>query len=245
MWYTSLLEKNLIPDTAIRKGIRGLLKQRLLDEKIDNLERQQKYFMDLLASFKQSDIAVETKAANEQHYEVPTEFYLHVLGKNLKYSSGYWKDGNNDFDRSEDDMLELTCQRAELKDGMEILELGCGWGSLTLFMAEKYPKANILAVSNSATQRAHIEAQAANRGLNNVKIITADINNFNTDRRFDRIVSVEMFEHMRNHAQDIKNILQYTHHFKASSLPYVFSNKGIIIALLLSIFCNHASDVLE
>lgn len=233
MWYTSLLEKNLIPDTAIRKGIRGLLKQRLLDEKIDNLERQQKYFMDLLASFKQSDIAVETKAANEQHYEVPTEFYLHVLGKNLKYSSGYWKDGNNDFDRSEDDMLELTCQRAELKDGMDILELGCGWGSLTLFMAQKYPKANILAVSNSATQRAHIESQAANRGLNNVKIITADINNFNTDRRFDRIVSVEMFEHMRNHAQLFEKIASFLkdeakmfiHIFTHKELTYLFEVK--------------------
>src|SRR3954465_11028135 len=116
MWYTGLLEKNLFPDFLIRKGIRDLLKQRIKDETNSDLEVQQQHFMDLLKTFKSSAIAVETKAANEQHYEVPTEFYLNVLGKNLKYSSGYWKSGNNDFDRSEDDMLELTCQRAELKD---------------------------------------------------------------------------------------------------------------------------------
>ncbi|MDB5272039.1 MAG: class SAM-dependent methyltransferase [Chitinophagaceae bacterium] len=233
MWYTRLLEKNVVPDFLIRKGIRSLLKQRLKDETNDDLEVQQQHFMDLLKTFKTSAIAVETKAANEQHYEVPTEFYLHTLGKNLKYSSGYWKKGNNDFDRSEDDMLELTCQRAELKDGIEILELGCGWGSLTLFMAAKYPKANILAVSNSATQRAHIEETARQRGLSNVKIITADINVFTTDRRFDRIVSVEMFEHMRNHAQLFEKISgflkdegkMFIHIFTHKELTYLFEVK--------------------
>ncbi|MBC7485362.1 MAG: class I SAM-dependent methyltransferase [Cytophagaceae bacterium] len=233
MWYTSLLEKDLIPDFLIRKGIRDLLKQRIKDETNPDLEVQQQHFMDLLKTFQSSAIAVETKAANEQHYEVPTEFYLNVLGKNLKYSSGYWTNGNTDFDRSEDDMLELTCQRAELKDGMEILELGCGWGSLTLFMAKKFPNANILAVSNSATQRAHIEETARQRGLSNVKIITADINVFTTDRRFDRIVSVEMFEHMRNHAQLFEKISgflndgakMFIHIFTHKELTYLFEVK--------------------
>ncbi len=233
MWYTGLLEKNLVPDFLIRKGIRDLLKQRIKDETNPDLEVQQQHFMDLLKSFKSSAIAVETKAANEQHYEVPTPFYLHVLGKNLKYSSGYWKEGNTDFDQSEDDMLELTCQRAELKDGMEILELGCGWGSLTLFMAKKFPKSNILAVSNSSTQRAHIEEMARQRGLSNVKIITADINVFTTDRRFDRIVSVEMFEHMRNHAQLFEKISgflkegakMFIHIFTHKELTYLFEVK--------------------
>jgi len=233
MWYTGLLEKDLVPDFLIRKGIRDLLKQRIKDETNPDLEVQQQHFMDLLKSFKSSAIAVETKAANEQHYEVPTAFYLNVLGKNLKYSSGYWKNGNTDFDRSEDDMLELTCQRAELKDGMEILELGCGWGSLTLFMAKTFPNSNILAVSNSATQRAHIEETARQRGLNNVTIITADINVFTTDRRFDRIVSVEMFEHMRNHAQLFEKISgflkdgakMFIHIFTHKELTYLFEVK--------------------
>lgn len=233
MWYTGLLEKNLVPDFLIRQGIRNLLKQRLKDETHPDLEVQQQHFMDLLKTFKSSAIAVETKAANEQHYEVPTQFYLHVLGKNLKYSSGYWKDGNTDFDQSEDDMLELTCQRAELKDGMDILELGCGWGSLTLFMAKKFPNANIFAVSNSATQRAHIEETARQRGLSNVKIITADINVFTTDVRFDRIVSVEMFEHMRNHAQLFEKISgflkegakMFIHIFTHKELTYLFEVK--------------------
>lgn len=226
MWYTGLLEKNLVPDFLIRQGIRNLLKQRIKDETNPDLEVQQQHFMDLLKTFKSSAIAVETKAANEQHYEVPTPFYLHVLGKNLKYSSGYWKKGNTDFDRSEDDMLELTCQRAELKDGMEILELGCGWGSLTLFMAKKFPNANILGVSNSATQRAHIEEMARQRGLSNVKIITADINVFTTDRRFDRIVSVEMFEHMRNHAQLFEKISGFLNE-KAKMFIHIFTHKEL------------------
>ncbi|MBC7487976.1 MAG: class I SAM-dependent methyltransferase [Cytophagaceae bacterium] len=233
MWYTGLLEKDLVPDFLIRQGIRNLLNQRIKDETNPDLEVQQQHFMDLLKTFQSSAIAVETKAANEQHYEVPTEFYLNVLGKNLKYSSGYWKSGNTDFDRSEDDMLELTCQRAELKDGMEILELGCGWGSLTLFMAKKFPNANILAVSNSSTQRAHIEETARVRGLSNVKIITADINVFTTDRRFDRIVSVEMFEHMRNHAQLFEKISgflkdeakMFIHIFTHKELTYLFEVK--------------------
>ncbi|MDF2455362.1 MAG: cfa 2 [Cytophagaceae bacterium] len=233
MWYTGLLEKNLVPDFLIRQGIRNLLKQRIKDETHPDLEVQQQRFMDLLKSFRSSAIAVETKAANEQHYEVPTQFYLHVLGKNLKYSSGYWKDDNTDFDKSEDDMLELTCQRAELKDGMDILELGCGWGSLTLFMAKKFPDANIFAVSNSATQRAHIEEMARQRGLSNVKIITADINVFTTDVRFDRIVSVEMFEHMRNHAQLFEKISgflkdgakMFIHIFTHKELTYLFEVK--------------------
>jgi len=233
MWYTGLLEKNLIPDFLIRKGIRDLLKQRIKDETNPDLEVQQQHFMELLKTFRSSAIAVDTKAANEQHYEVPTAFYLNVLGKNLKYSSGYWKNGNTDFDRSEDDMLELTCKRAELKDGIEILELGCGWGSLTLFMAKKFPNANILAVSNSATQRAYIEETARQRGLSNVKIITADINVFTTDRRFDRIVSVEMFEHMRNHAQLFEKIASFLkegakmfiHIFTHKELTYLFEVK--------------------
>ncbi|MES2287168.1 MAG: class I SAM-dependent methyltransferase [Bacteroidota bacterium] len=199
MWYNSLLEKNKIPDILIRKGIRSLLKQRLDQENKGNTETQQAHFMNLIEELKSSPIAVNTVDANEQHYEVPTKFYQYCLGKHLKYSSGYWKDGVTDIDTSEKDMLELTCQRAELQDGQNVLELGCGWGSLSFFMASKFPKSTFTVVSNSRTQKLYIDEQAINRGLKNLTVITVDINVFNIDATFDRIVSVEMFEHMRNY----------------------------------------------
>ncbi|MES2591498.1 MAG: cyclopropane-fatty-acyl-phospholipid synthase family protein [Bacteroidota bacterium] len=199
MWYNSLLEKDTIPDFIIRKGIRGLLKQRLQQENKGNAEAQQAHLIKLVDELKQSPIAVNTSDANEQHYEVPTKFYQYCLGKHLKYSSGYWKNGVEDIDTSERDMLELTCERAELKDGQNVLELGCGWGSLSLFMAEKFPKSTFTVVSNSRTQKLHIDEQAKNRGIHNLMVITTDINVFTLDTTFDRVVSVEMFEHMRNY----------------------------------------------
>lgn len=202
----ALLEKNLLPDSAIRAGIRRLLKQRLEEEKKANPDAQQDHFNELLESCRNSPIAIETKAANEQHYEVPTEFYRYCLGPNLKYSSGFYKPGVTSLEQAENDMLAITCERAELKDGMEILELGCGWGSITLWMASHFPNAKITAVSNSQTQKAHIDAAAKERGLNNIEIITADMNVFDTEKKFDRVVSVEMFEHMRNHGLLLKKI---------------------------------------
>ncbi len=199
MWYDSLLEKNKVPDSLIRRNIRTLLTQRLQDENKGNTELQQSHFMNLVEELKNSDIAVNTKDANEQHYELPTEFYKYCLGKHLKYSSGLWNEGVTDIDTSELDMLKLTCLRAELKDGQEVLELGCGWGSLSLYMAAHYPKSTFTVVSNSRTQKIHIDEQAAKRGIFNLTVITADINVFTTNATFDRIVSVEMFEHMRNY----------------------------------------------
>ena len=148
---------------------------------------------------KNSPIAVNTADANAQHYEVPADFFQLVLGKHLKYSSGYWKDGVTSIDVSEKDMLEITCAGAELKDGQKILELGCGWGSLSLFMAEKFPNSKITSVSNSHSQKAFIDGQARKRNIKNLTIITADMNVFQIDEKFDRVVSVEMFEHMRNY----------------------------------------------
>jgi cyclopropane-fatty-acyl-phospholipid synthase len=162
--------------------------------------------MDLVRRLRESPIAINTAEANEQHYEVPTEFYLQCLGKNLKYSSCYYDDFDvskaaQGLEAAEARMLALTCQRARLADGDRILELGCGWGSLTLWMAEHYPNARITAVSNSRTQKQFIEARAAERGLGNLEVLTRDANvlDFPADRRFDRVVSVEMFEHMRNY----------------------------------------------
>lgn len=206
MWYDTLLEKNKIPDFLIRQGIRRLLKQRLLDENKGTEEAQQQHFMQLVRELENSSIAINTHEANEQHYEVPTEFYRYCLGRHLKYSSGYWKPGVTDINIAERDMLELTCQRAQLDNDMKVLELGCGWGSLSLFMAEKFPGSLFTVVSNSGTQKEYIDEQAAQRGIKNLTVITADINSFTIDQAFDRVVSVEMFEHMRNYKLLLKKI---------------------------------------
>jgi cyclopropane-fatty-acyl-phospholipid synthase len=209
MWYNSLLEKNKIPDSLLRIGIRKLLKQRLQDEKKADTELQQQHLMQLIAELKNSPIAVNTTDANEQHYEVPTQFYQYCLGKHLKYSSGYWKDGVTDIDIAEADMLQLTCERAELQNGQDVLELGCGWGSLSLFMAANYPQSNFTALSNSRTQKLYIDEQAKQRNINNLTVVTADINAFTIDKTFDRIVSVEMFEHMRNYEKLLHKVASF------------------------------------
>ncbi|MCE3225820.1 MAG: SAM-dependent methyltransferase [Bacteroidetes bacterium] len=209
MWYNSLLEKNLVPDFLIRTGIRKLLKQRLNDEKKTTPELQKHHLLSLVEELKKSPIAVHTKDANEQHYEVPTEFYKYCLGKHLKYSSGFWKNGVHDIDTSEKDMLELTCERARLANGQEVLELGCGWGSLSLFMSAKFPKSNFTVVSNSRTQKVYIDEQAKERGITNLTVITCDINEFTIDKKFDRVVSVEMFEHLRNYEVLFKKIASF------------------------------------
>ncbi len=199
MWYASLLEKNRIPDFLIRFGIKRLLKQRLSEQNKGSVVAQKAHLSNLINELKNSPIAINTVDANEQHYEVPTEFYKLCLGKHLKYSSGFWKEGVADIDVSERDMLELTCERAELKEGQRVLELGCGWGSLSLFMAEKFKQSSFSVVSNSRTQKLYIDEQARARGINNLEVITADINDFSINKTFDRIVSVEMFEHLRNY----------------------------------------------
>jgi cyclopropane-fatty-acyl-phospholipid synthase len=199
MWYDKLVEQDKAPDFLLRQGIRKLLKQRLADENKGGVEEQQAHLMALIDQLKSSPIAINTAAANEQHYEVPTQFYQYCLGKNLKYSCGYWNPGVTDLDTSETDMLEITCQRAGLESGQNVLELGCGWGSLSLYMSAKYPDSNFTVVSNSRTQKIYIDEQAKQRGIKNLKVITIDINKFTIDDTFDRVVSVEMFEHMRNY----------------------------------------------
>jgi cyclopropane-fatty-acyl-phospholipid synthase len=199
MWYNSLLEKDKIPDVLLRFGIKQLLKRRLRDEKKENPQVQKQHLMLLVDELKKSPIAVHTRAANEQHYEVPTEFYQYCLGPYLKYSCGFWNEGVSDIETSERDMLELSCERAQLKHGQQVLELGCGWGSLSLYMSAKYPDSNFTVVSNSRTQKIYIDGEAKKRGLKNLEVITCDINEFNTDKKFDRVVSIEMFEHLRNY----------------------------------------------
>ena len=193
-----MADRGLLPDRLIRLGIRYLDKQRLAQEERSDPQEQREALDRFIAHMHESPIAVHTSDANEQHYEVPAGFFEAVLGKHLKYSGCYWPEDVRNLDEAEAAMLALTCERAEITDGMAILELGCGWGSLSLWMAQHYPKSRIVAVSNSASQRKFITAKAAERNLTNLQVITADMNDFSTDQIFDRVVSVEMFEHMRN-----------------------------------------------
>ncbi len=197
----NLLERDLLPDSVIRTGIRRLLEARLREEDKGDPEVQQEHLIRFVEELRRSPVAIATREANEQHYELPSAFFGLVLGRHLKYSSCYFKPGVTALDEAEAEMLRLTCERAGLGDGEQILELGCGWGSLTLWMAEHFPRARITAVSNSRTQKQFIDARAAERGLANVEVVTRDANvlEFPAERRFDRVVSVEMFEHMRNY----------------------------------------------
>ena len=226
-----LCERGLLPDGLTRFGMRRLMARRIADESTDGIEQVGLRYQHLLDELRQSSIAVETAAANEQHYELPAAFFEQVLGANLKYSSCWWGDDVATLDQAEDRMLQLTCERAELADGQRILELGCGWGSLTVWMARHYPQARITAVSNSASQREYINSRCSKAGLHNVEVITADANYFSTDQRFDRVVSVEMFEHMRNYAQLLKRISEwlvpggklFVHIFCHRNLMYPFT----------------------
>jgi cyclopropane-fatty-acyl-phospholipid synthase len=202
-WYEPLLESGLIPDAAIHLAIRGMLRARLREEDRGSEAANRANLLAFVEAMKSSPIALRTDSANAQHYEVPTQFFEAVLGPRLKYSSAFYPEGCDSLAHAEEEMLRLTCERAQLVDGQNILELGCGWGSLTLWMAEHFPESQITAVSNSASQRKFIEARAARRDFRNVSIVTADMNSFDAKALeggadFDRVVSVEMFEHMRN-----------------------------------------------
>jgi cyclopropane-fatty-acyl-phospholipid synthase len=205
----SLLAAGLVPDVLIRFRIRQLLHQRLAEESAGGLEAIHERFRRHLAAWSAGPIAVNTRDANDQHYEVPPRFFELVLGPRLKYSSALFQPETHDLGEAEEVMLALTSERAQLADGQAILELGCGWGSLTLWMAEHFPQSRITGVSNSKDQRAFILARAAERGLENIEILTADMNDFVAPATYDRVVSVEMFEHMRNHGELMTRIARW------------------------------------
>ena len=196
-----LLAKGIVPDKLIRIGIRSRLAGTLAAFEKLTCEQRQAKLMQHVAELRASPIAIATDEANEQHYELPTRFFERVLGKHMKYSSGYWDEGVTSIEQSEARMLGLTSERAELVDGQRILELGCGWGSLTLWMAAHYPNSKITAVSNSRSQKLHIDSQLAARGFTNVEVKTANMIHYEGEGEgvFDRVVSVEMFEHMKNY----------------------------------------------
>ena len=221
-----LAEKGLLPDAIIRLGIRRLCRQRLVDASNTNEALMEQEHADWIDVLKESPIALVPEKANEQHYEVPPRLFELVLGDRLKYSSGLWPEGVSSLDESEVAMLKLTIDRAGLVDGQDVLELGCGWGSLTLYMAECFPKSKITAVSNSNDQRQFIEARCEERNLKNVEIITADMNDFETTKLFDRVISIEMFEHMRNYEKLLGRVNVWLKN-KGKLFVHIFSHQKI------------------
>jgi len=219
-----LAERGLVPLPGLRLGVRRLLARRLADAESGPS-------VDALADdLRRSPVALVPEKANEQHYELPPTFFETVLGPHLKYSGAYWPEGVDTLADAEEAMLDLTCRRAELEDDQSILELGCGWGSLTLEMARRFPRARITAVSNSSAQRRFIEARAPS----SVRVVTADMNDLRLTERFDRIVSVEMFEHMRNYRELLHRIRGwmtddgrlFVHVFCHRSYAYPFETEG-------------------
>ncbi len=191
-------EQGRMPDAFIRAGIRRLLRARLKQIQANNCEAMDIAKTRFVGDMDNAPIALLPDKANEQHYEVPAEFFAWVLGAHRKYSSSCWPAGVTDLSQAEALALETTCRRAAIVDGQSILELGCGWGALSLWMAQHYSTSRITAVSNSKSQGEFVRSQAQQRGLNNIDVITCDMNRFQADQTFDRVVSVEMFEHMRN-----------------------------------------------
>ena len=223
-------ESGLVPDPFIRWGIRRLVAERLSDEKSKNFNESHPAW---LASLEEAPIAIHTDDANDQHYEVPPQFFELCLGQHLKYSGCEWSSTTPSLSDAEANTLKITCERAQLKDGQNILELGCGWGSLSLWMAEHYPNSKVTAISNSGPQRKHIMAKAKVRGLENLEVITCNMTQFKPEKKFDRIVSVEMFEHMRNWPKLLGNCHSwlvpegkiFLHYFSHRKFSYPFEGE--------------------
>ena len=221
-----LAERGLVPDCALRFGIRRLLADRLNTLTLSASER-------FIESLKHSPVALVPEKANEQHYTVPPEYFTEVLGPHRKYSCCDWS-GARTLDQAELRMLELSAERAKITDGMRILDLGCGWGSFSLFAASRFPNSQIVAISNSSSQREFIESEASRRKLTNLQVITADMNVFEAPGLFDRIVSIEMFEHMRNYSVLFERLSRwlkddgffFMHIFTHRTFSYPFEEDG-------------------
>ncbi len=210
----TILEKNVIPDSLMRLAFKRVYKKRIKDTP-QCIMQKQRDLSAFIENLKQQPIAIHTDDANEQHYELPAAFFSTVLGQRLKYSQGFfedsvhWSDAAAHLDQAEEKMLALTCENAQLEEGQRVLELGCGWGSLCLYIAEKYPSIEITAMSNSKIQREFITARAAQKGFKNIEVLTEDINHFETEQQYDRIVSVGMFEHLRNYEKLLAKLSRF------------------------------------
>ncbi len=226
----ALVEKVALPDSITRLGIRRLLRERLAEVNNGDATRVAERAQAFLQQMHESPLALLPEKANEQHYELPADFFSAVLGPHCKYSSAWWPEGVQTLDQAEERALAETCARAELRNGQDVLELGCGWGSLTLWMARHYPGSRITALSNSNTQREYIETQLLRQRLSNVRVITRDFNGFDTAEHFDRIVSIEMFEHLRNWPRAFAHVARwlrvdgrfFMHVFAHREAPYPF-----------------------
>lgn len=237
-WLIDWCERGRFPDSIVRLGMRRLMKQRLRDEGFDDGEARSKRFNRLVDELRASPIAIETQAANTQHYELPAAFFRGHLGEHLKYSCCLYRTGSETLDQAERAMLEEYAVRAQLTDGQRILDLGCGWGSLSLWLAENYPRSQIVALSNSRGQREFIENEAAERGITNLSVVTGNIVDFQFDpallgNGFDRVLSIEMFEHMKNYRLLLNKISGwmredgklFVHVFAHCTLAYHFEVK--------------------
>jgi cyclopropane-fatty-acyl-phospholipid synthase len=230
----SWTELGLVPDVAIRAGIRRLLVERIEEIHADDVEEAELRLRAFIAEMRVAEIAPLPSAANEQHYELPAAFFSEALGSHRKYSSCYWPANVDSLDQAEAESLSVTCARAEIENGASVLDLGCGWGSLSLWIAEHYPDCRITSVSNSHSQREHIVAEAKRRGFANIEVLTCDMNTFDALSRYDRIVSIEMLEHMRNYELLfglISNWLKpggrfFMHIFCHRQCAYAFEDKG-------------------
>lgn len=228
------VERGGIPDPVVRAGIRLLLHQRRSSLPLHDCEAALRHQRDFIAMMDDAPIAETPERANEQHYELPAAFFALALGPRRKYSSCYWPDGVNTLAEAELAALRLTVERAEIADGQRVLELGCGWGALSLYLAERFPNCRITGVSNSRSQREFIAAQCAHLGLTNLTIVTADMNDFQADGQYDRIVSLELFEHLRNHRAMFRRIRDWLtpggrflmHIFVHRAHPYAFEDTG-------------------
>jgi len=225
-----LAERGLVPDPLLRRGIRRELADRLVQECSGDLHSNEARRRQFRRELSESAIAINTGAANEQHYEVPAALFELMLGPCLKYSSCWWDENCQSLADAEQAMLTMYAERARLENGQKILDLGCGWGSFTLWAAARYPQSQITAVSNSSGQREFIEAQATSRGLTNVKVITCNVGDLTLTERFDRVVTVEMLEHVRNYRELLANVsgwlepngLMFVHIFCHAYLHYPF-----------------------
>ena len=215
-----IAEAGILPHFLIRYAIRKRLRRQLITE--SKAYDRDVFINELLAS----PIALECDRANAQHYELPSEFFQLFLGANMKYSCCQWEHGQQTLEQAEQASLEQVCERAEIKDRMHILELGCGWGAFSLYLARHYPNAHIRAVSNSLSQKSFIEAKAQSLGLNNITVLTDDMNCFQTNHQFDRIISIEMFEHMRNYQKLLERISRWLQP-QGKLFVHIFSHRDI------------------
>jgi cyclopropane-fatty-acyl-phospholipid synthase len=230
-----LIDSGRVPEPLLRRGIRAICALRLREQR-GSVAEQQERLAELVAQLSSSEIAIETEAANRQHYEVPAGFFQRTLGPHLKYSSCYWPPGVETLEDAEGAMLELTAERAELDaPGVRrVLDLGCGWGSFSLWAAARYPGVEVWGVSNSRSQRQFIEEQARRRGLTNLRVVTADVRALELPQQFDRVVSVEMFEHMRNYRALLAKVASwmapggklFVHVFAHRQYAYPFDSHG-------------------